>query len=256
MTSHVLIEKDGPITTIRLHRPEKKNAITVAMYQAMADAVNEAERDDAVRVILLTASGDTFTAGNDLGDFMQNPPVGPDSPVLQFLAALSTAPKPLLAAVDGNAVGVGLTMLLHCDLVYASERAVLRAPFVDLGLVPEAASSLLLPRAIGHQRAAELLLLGEPLDAARAHGLGLVTRVVPAAELEATARAAATKLAQKAPEALALTKALLKETGHATVPERIAHEARIFGARLASAEVREAISAFFQKRTPDFSKKS
>jgi enoyl-CoA hydratase/carnithine racemase len=255
MTSHVLISKDGAITTIRLDRPEKKNAITVAMYQAMADAVNEAERDDAVRVILLTASGDTFTAGNDLGDFMSKPPVGPDSPVLQFLAAIARAKKPLVAAVDGNAVGVGLTMLLHCDLVYASERAVLRAPFVDLGLVPEAASSLLLPRAIGHQRAAALLLLGEPLTAIRARELGLVNEVVPAADLEATARAAAARLAQKAPEALALTKALLKETGHATVTERIAHEAQIFGARLASAEVREAISAFFQKRAPDFSKK-
>jgi enoyl-CoA hydratase/carnithine racemase len=255
MTSNVQILRDGAIVTIRFDRPDKKNAITVAMYQAMADALVEAERDDGVRVVLFTAAGDTFTAGNDLGDFMKNPPVGPDSPVLQFLAAISQAKKPLVAAVDGNAVGVGLTMLLHCDLVYASERAVLRAPFVDLGLVPEAASSLLLPRLIGHQRAAELLLLGEPIDASRARELGLVNRVVPVEALAGEAQRAAERLAAKPPEALALTKALLKDSNHATVAERILHEARIFAGRLASAEVREAISAFFQKRAPDFSRK-
>lgn len=254
MTAHVTVSRDAGILTIRFDRADKKNAITVAMYDAMARALTEAERDDAVRVVLFTAAGDTFTAGNDLGDFMSKPPVGADSPVMQFLLAISSATKPLVAAVDGPAVGVGLTMLLHCDLVFASERASLRAPFVDLGLVPEAASSLLLPRTIGHQRAAQLLMLVDPLSAADAHGLGLVNAVVPAAELAAVARRACERLAAKPPRALKLTKALLKEVQHATVPERLAHEGALFAAQLGSAEVREAISAFFQKRTPDFSK--
>ena len=254
MTSHINVTRDGGILTIRFDRAEKKNAITVAMYQAMADALVEAEGDDTVKVVLFTAAGDTFTAGNDLGDFMQKPPVGADSPVMKFLAAISSATKPVVAAVDGNAVGVGLTMLLHCDLVYASDRATLRTPFVDLGLVPEAASSLLLPRVIGHQRAAQMLLLCDAIHAPEAHALGLVNQVVAPSELEAVARKACERLAAKPPRALKLTKALLRETRYATVPERIAHEGQIFAAQLGSAEVREAISAFFAKRTPDFSK--
>jgi len=248
MSSNVRVTRDGGILTIRLDRAEKKNALTVAMYQAMADALKEADGDDGIRVVLIAAEGDTFTAGNDLGDFMSRPPTGPDSPVLQFLGALASASKPLVAAVDGAAVGVGLTMLLHSDLVYASERASFRTPFVDLGLVPEAASSLLLPRLIGHQRAARMLLLCDPVDAAEAHALGLVAAVVPVEDLEATARRACERLAQKPPGAVRHTKALLREAGHATVHERIAHEAQIFASRLASAEVREAIMAFFAKR--------
>ncbi len=253
-SAHIQVLREPGILTIRFNRPEKKNAITVAMYDAMAAAIGEAERDPGVRVIQFTAAGEAFTAGNDLGDFMSNPPTSETSPVFKFLFALASAIKPIVAAVDGIGVGIGLTLLLHCDLVYASERAKLRAPFVDLGLVPEAASSLLLPRLIGHQRAAELLLLGETLTAARAHELGLVTAVVPAAELAARALDACKRLAAKPPAALRLTKQLLKEAGHQAVPERIRHEAVHFGHQLASAEVKEAISAFFEKRTPDFSK--
>jgi enoyl-CoA hydratase/carnithine racemase len=248
MSSNVRVTQDGGIVAIRLDRPDKKNAITVAMYQAMADALKEAERDDAVRVVLFCAEGDTFTAGNDLADFMSKPPTGPDSPVIQFLMAISAATKPLVAAVDGAAVGVGLTMLLHCDLVYASDRAQFRTPFVDLGLVPEAASSLLLPRTIGHQRAAGMLLLCDTVGADEAKELGFVNAIVPAGELEATARRACERLAQKPPGAVRLTKALMREPGYATVPERIAHEAQIFASRLTSPEVREAIMAFFAKR--------
>jgi enoyl-CoA hydratase/carnithine racemase len=254
MSEHIQTGKDGAVLTIRFNRPDKKNAFTVAMYEAMAAALADAERDAAVRVVLFTAAGDAFTAGNDLGDFMSKPPTDENSPVFRFLAALASATKPLVAAVDGLGVGIGLTLLLHCDLVYASERTKLRAPFVDLGLVPEAASSLLLPRLFGYQRAAEILLLGETIDAKRAYELGLVNAVVPAAELGAKALDACQKLAAKPPMALKLTKQLLKDPGHATVAERIRHEAVFFGKQLVSAEVKEAITAFFEKRAPDFSK--
>jgi enoyl-CoA hydratase/carnithine racemase len=254
MSELIQVSRDAGTMTIRFNRPDKKNAFTVAMYESMAAALAEAERDQAVRVILFTAAGDAFTAGNDLGDFMSRPPTDESSPVFRFLAALASASKPLVAAVDGLGVGIGLTLLLHCDLVYATERTKLRAPFVDLGLVPEAASSLLLPRLFGYQRAAEILLLGETIDARRAYELGLVNAVVPQAELAARAQEACTKLAAKPPMALKLTKQLLKDPAHATVAERIRHEAVYFGRQLGSAEVKEAITAFFEKRTPDFTK--
>jgi enoyl-CoA hydratase/carnithine racemase len=254
MSQHVVTESAAGVVAIRMNRPDKKNAITVEMYDAMAKALADAERDPQVRVVRFEAAGETFCAGNDLADFMQKPPTGPDSPVFAFLTALASAKKPLVAAVDGLGVGIGLTMLLHCDLVYASDRARFRTPFVDLGLVPEAASSLLLPRLVGHTRAAELLLLGETIDARTALDWGIVNAVVAPAELAARAGAACAKLAAKPPTALKLSKQLLKESGHATVGERIVHEAGHFGRQLASAEVREAISAFFEKRTPDFSK--
>jgi enoyl-CoA hydratase/carnithine racemase len=254
MSQHVVTESAAGVTTIRMNRPDKKNALTVEMYEVMARAVADAEKDPAVKVIRFEAAGETFSAGNDLADFMQRPPTGPDSPVFAFLTAIATARKPLVAAVDGLGVGIGLTMLLHCDLVYASDRARFRTPFVDLGLVPEAASSLLLPRLIGHPRAAELLLLGETIDARTALEWGIVNAVVAPAELAARAQAACQKLAAKPPTALRISKQLLKESGHATVTERIVHEAGHFGRQLASAEVKEAISAFFEKRAPDFSK--
>jgi enoyl-CoA hydratase/carnithine racemase len=254
MSEHIQVATDGGVMTIRFNRPDKKNAFTVAMYEAMAAALADAERDASTRVILFTAAGDAFTAGNDLGDFMSKPPTDESSPVFRFLAALASAKKPLVAAVDGLGVGIGLTLLLHCDLVYASDRTKLRAPFVDLGLVPEAASSLLLPRLFGYQRAAEILLLGETIDARRAYELGLVNAVVTSAELPARALDACKKLAAKPPTALLLTKQLLKDPGHATVAERIRHEAVFFGKQLVSAEVKEAITAFFEKRAPDFSK--
>src|SRR5262245_3752067 len=229
---------------IRVNQPDKKNAFTAAMYEGMAAALAEAERDSSVRVVLFSAAGDVFTAGNDLGDFMSSPPTDENSPVFRFLNALTGASRPLVAAVDGLGVGIGLTLLLHCDLVYASDRARLRAPFVDLGLVPEAASSLLLPRLCGYQRAAELLLLGETIDARRALELGLVNAVVPSADLGAKALEVCRKLAAKPPTALKWTKQLLRDEGHATVAERMRHEAELFGRQLQSSEVKEAITAF------------
>jgi enoyl-CoA hydratase/carnithine racemase len=254
MTSNISIERDAAVMTIRLDRPEKKNALTLAMYAALADALDEAEGDASVRALLLCGADGNFTAGNDLADFANRPLHFADAPSARFLRALAKFGKPLVAAVDGNAVGIGVTMLLHCDLIYASDRAKLRMPFVDLGLVPEAGSSLLLPRLVGHQRASALLLLGDALDAASAREIGLVNAVLPAAELERHAHAICERLAAKAPGALRQTKALLRDAQHATVLERIEHEGAVFGERLRTPEAREAISAFFEKRAANFSK--
>jgi len=254
MSSNILSTREAGVATLRLNRPEKKNAINLAMYSGLADGIAEAECDPDVRAILLSAVGDTFTAGNDLHDFANRPESADDAPAARFLRAIAQAQKPLVAAVDGNAVGVGFTMLLHCDLVFVSDRVRLRAPFVDLGLVPEAASSLLLPRLVGHLRAAEILFLCDVIDAPKALQLGLVSAVVPAAELESHAQRVCQRLAQKPPGALRLTKALLRESGHATALERMAHEGELFGRQLRSPEVKEAIAAFFEKRAPDFSK--
>ncbi|KAF1030312.1 MAG: 2,3-dehydroadipyl-CoA hydratase [Burkholderia plantarii] len=241
------------VLTITIARPAKKNAITAAMYQAMADALAAAEGDSAVRVILIRGSEGNFSAGNDLEDFMSSPPNSPDAPVFQFLNRISTAAKPIVAAVPGIAVGVGVTLLLHCDLVYAADTAKLSLPFTQLGLCPEAASSLLLPRLAGHQIAAEKLLLGEPFDALEAHRIGIVNRVLPAAELDAFAARQADKLAGLPASSLRLTKALIKRSGSAVeVAQRMEEEARHFGAMLRAPEAREAIGAFFEKRKPDF----
>jgi enoyl-CoA hydratase/carnithine racemase len=254
MSSNILFTREAGVATLHLNRPEKKNAINLAMYAALADAMAEAERDPDVRVILITAVGDTFTAGNDLHDFANRSEASADAPAPRFLRAIAQAQKPLVAAVDGNAVGIGFTMLLHCDLVFASDRAKLRTPFVDLGLVPEAASTLLLPRLVGQQRAAEIFMLCDVIDAHKARELGLVNAVLPPRELAAHARHVCERLAQKPPGALRLTKALLRESAHASVPERMAHEGEMFAAQLRSPEVQEAIAAFFEKRAPDFSK--
>lgn len=243
---------DAGVLSIIMNRPDKKNALTHAMYAAMADALEQAERDAAIRVALITGAGDAFTAGNDLGDFMSAPPQGADAPVFRFLRAIASASKPVIAAVNGLAVGVGTTMLLHCDLVYAARSATFTAPFVNLALVPEAASSLLLPQRIGHAKAAELFLLGAKLDAAGAEAAGLVAAVFDDAALLAEATSRAKALAAKAPNAVRLTKALMKRQPE-PVAERMAEEARHFGAQLTSPEVREAITAFMQKRAPDFS---
>jgi enoyl-CoA hydratase/carnithine racemase len=252
MTSHIQFSREGGVATLRLNRPEKKNALSISMYAALADAIEEAERDDSVGVLFLCGAGENFTAGNDLADFANRPADG-TSPAGRFLEGIANAKKPLVAAVDGYAVGVGLTMLLHCDLVYASHRAKLRAPFVDLGLIPEAGSTLLLPRVVGALRAAEIFLLCDTLDAERAREYGLVNAVVPAAELEAYVRQVCQRLAQKAPSALRHTKALLRDT-QGTTRERMLQEFGIFAAQLRSAEAREAITAFFEKRAPDFQK--
>ncbi len=252
MTTLIEATTANGIAELRFNRPDKKNAILVEMYAALRDGIRAAEADPAVRVILFTAAGDSFTAGNDLHDFLNSRPEdGEEAPVHGFLHAIAAAEKPLVAAVRGNAVGVGTTMLLHCDIVLAAPDASLQVPFVNLGLVPEAASSLLLPRLIGHQRASAMVLLGERLGAADALAAGLVSRIVPTSELDAAARAVAATLAAKAPTAVRLAKALLKREPE-SVRARMDVEGAQFAAQLQSAEVREAIAAFFEKRAPVF----
>lgn len=244
--------RDGATLLVRFARPAKKNALTIAMYERLNAALKEAATDSAIRAVVFGSTSETFTAGNDLGDFMQNPPTGADSAVFRFIHGLATFEKPLLAAVDGKAIGLGLTMLLHCDFVYATERTSLVAPFVNLGLVPEAASSLLLPRLFGHARAAEVLMLGEPLSAQQAHAWGLVNALVAPDQVLPRALATAKKLAERAPTALRLTKALMKDP--AVLTARMNEEGAHFVKQLQSPEVAEAIGAFFEKRAPDFSK--
>lgn len=244
---------DG-VLTLTFDRLDRKNAITAAMYQTLADALVAAETDPAIRVIVLAGHESVFTAGNDLEDFMKNPPKDESAPVHQFLKAISTATKPLIASVSGAAVGVGTTMLLHCDLVYASETAKLSMPFAQLGLCPEAASSLLLPQLAGYHRAADKLLFGEPFDANEARELGLVNRVLPAGELEAFVRTQARKLTLLPPASLRATKRLMKEGATPQIAERMSVEGKQFGEMLRAPEAREAFTAFFEKRRPDFSK--
>jgi len=244
---------DG-VLTLTFDRLDRKNAITAAMYQTLADALVAAETDHTVRVIVLAGHESVFTAGNDLEDFMKNPPKDESAPVHQFLKAISTATKPLIASVSGAAVGVGTTMLLHCDLVYASETAKLSMPFAQLGLCPEAASSLLLPQLAGYHRAADKLLFGEPFDAHEARELGLVNRVLPAGELDAFVRTQARKLTLLPPASLRATKRLMKEGATPQIAERMSMEGKQFGEMLRAPEAREAFTAFFEKRRPDFSK--
>lgn len=250
----VLEQADG-LLTLAFDRPEKKNAITAAMYQVMADALAAAESDPAVRAILFCGSDKIFSAGNDLEDFMKRPPSGPDAPVLQFLRRISAAGKPLLAAVAGPAVGIGTTLLLHCDLVYAADNARFSLPFAPLGLCPEAASSLLLPRIAGYQRAAEKLLTGDPFDAQEALAMGIVNRVLPLAELRAYAVAQAHKLIALPAASLRITKALMKggAAGAAEVTAAMDAELAHFSKMLRAPEAREAMTAFFEKRKADFS---
>ena len=242
------------IFTLCINRPDKKNALNLAMYKGLAEGLNEADSDDAVRVIMIRGTADCFTSGNDLADFLNAPPTGPESPVMQFLAAVCTARKPLVAAVNGLAVGVGVTMLLHCDLVYVGKSSTFQMPFVNLGLCPEAGSTLLLPRIMGHQRAAELLLLGEVFNAEKAHNLGIVTEVYPDGDVVAIARSKALQLATQPAAAVRLAKDLLKRDYAPQLRETIAEEGKQFSERLKSPEAAEALQAFMQRRKPDFSK--
>lgn len=257
MSEPLLCSTADGVLEIRFNRADKKNALTVPMYQGLAAALQAAQDDPAVRVVLIAGEGGAFSAGNDLGDFMNQPPelgaAAGDSPVMRFMRALSGCSKVVVAAVQGAAVGVGTTLLLHCDLVIAADDARLSLPFINLGLVPEFGSTLLLPRRMSHQQAAELTLLGEPFDAAAAERLGLVNRIVPKAQLAESSRTLARQLAAKAPEALLLTKQLLK-SGEQGLQARIDEEAEHFARRLRSAEFREAATAFFEKRPPDFSR--
>lgn len=250
----ILTERRDGVLRVELNRPEKKNAITIAMYQALGDALQSASGERGVRAVLIHGRPEIFSSGNDVADFLADPPRGEDFAPFRFLRVLSHFDKPLVAAVSGAAIGIGTTLLLHCDLVYAAAGTRFQLPFASLGLAPEAASSLLLPRLAGWQKAAELLMLGEPFTAEAAHGIGLVNRVVAPEALLETATAAARALAAKPPAALRATKALMKQALIAEVDDTMAREIREFMERLRSPEAREAFSAFLEKRKPDFSR--
>lgn len=247
---NILVTDSDGIFCIEISRRDKKNAITGDMYRAMSDALCHAREQHHVRVVLIRGQSDLFTAGNDLGDFLHRKANDP-SAAIPFLHLLAAFEKPLVAAVAGNAVGIGTTMLLHCDLVYTADNAKFQLPFVNLALCPEAGSSLLLPRLAGHQRAAELLLLGEPFDAATAREAGFVNRVVAADQLMETAMAAARKLAALPSQSLAVTKALMKRPPDRSAIETIDEEAIYFADLVAAPAAKEIISAFLEKRAPD-----
>lgn len=249
MSEHVLVERKGDVLAIILARPDRRNAITVAMYAALADAVESAAGDDNVRLITLRGEGQDFTAGNDLGDFMAElPRDGSDIPVWRLLRALAKNQVPIVAAVHGNAVGIGTTMLFHCDFVIAEEGTRFLMPFVDLGLVPEAASSLILPRLAGRRRAARYLLLGEAFGPEEALDFGLVSHVAPAGQLQSITEKLVAKLKAKPAEALRLTQRLLRRENTDELLERMELENGHFSERLTSTEVRDAINAFFAAR--------
>lgn len=250
---HVVTELTENVLRITINRPEKKNALTLAMYNAMAEAVEQGEGNPEVRVMLLHGNGDSFTAGNDLQDFMANPWTGKDvPPAVRFMLAVAHAKKPVIAAVHGSTVGIGVTILLHCDLVYAADNAKLVMPFVNLGIIPEAGSTFMVPALMGHQRAAELLMLGAPMNAQRAYELGLVNAVVPPDMLLESAMGAAQMLAEKPAAAVRATKELMKKPAAAEVDRVIKEELEVLAERLKSPECREALMAFLQKRKPDF----
>jgi enoyl-CoA hydratase/carnithine racemase len=256
MSEHVLIAKAGGVLTLTLNRPEKKNALTRPMYAALAAAIDGAEADADVRCILIQSEGDTFTGGNDLADFASVSTGGADVEAglkdNPLLAALGRAKTPIVAAVQGRAVGIGVTMLLHCDLVFVAEEAVLTTPFVNLALVPEAASSLLLPARIGHVRAFSMFVLGEPVDGRTAVAWGIANAAVPVGELRAKARAAADAIAARAPAAVAITKALMRDPE--AIAGRMDEERDHFLSQLKSPEAREAFIAFAEKRAPNFAR--
>ncbi len=252
-SASIAIEYEGGILQIVMNRPQKKNALTIDMYAALTNAVETAEKDDAVRVIVITGAGGCFTSGNDLKDFVERPPQHESSPVFRFMSAISRVGKPIVAAVSGPAVGIGTTMLLHCDLVYAGTGATFVMPFVNLGLCPEAGSSLLLPLLAGHQRAAELLLLGEPFGAETAKEIGLVNGIFAEAEVLPQAMAQARKLAARPSASVRLTKALIKKAQVRAIESVISEEARLLIQRLTSPEATEAFNAFFEHRPADFS---
>ena len=241
------------VATIEIARPEKKNALTQAMYTAMADALVAAQADPAVRAVLITGQPGCFTSGNDLEDFMQRPPQGEESPVARFMQALLACEKPVVAAVTGAAVGIGTTLLLHCDLVYVSDEARLAMPFVSLGLVPEFASSLIIPALMGHARATEKLMLGEPFSGSDAVDCGIANAVLPAAEVVNHARRMAERFNALPPSAVRETKRLMRAPLREPVQQVMAGEGELFRQRLRSPEAMEAFQAFFQKRKPDFS---
>jgi enoyl-CoA hydratase/carnithine racemase len=250
----ILVKSENRVCRIQLSRLDKKNALTGDMYAGLADAVSGADADPQVRALLLHGSPDCFCAGNDVADFLNRPPLAEGSPSQRFFKAMLELKKPIVAAVGGPAVGIGTTMLLHCDLVYAATNARFQLPFVPLGIVPEFGSTFLLPMLAGYPRAAELLLLGQPFTAQKAYEVGLVSQVVEANELMKKAEETAATLVALPPESLRLTKQLLKKRHAAVVRETIAEEIQLFAQRLQSGEAKEAMSAFLEKRKPDFSR--
>ena len=256
MTEDVDITLKDGVQTLRFARPDKKNAITGPMYEALSAALDRGECDSDIAVHLFVGSGGMFTAGNDLKDFIAHATSGQKGmpiPALEFVRRLARVSKPMIGAVDGLAVGIGTTLLLHCDLVYASPAAYLKTPFLDLALVPEAGSSLLAQR-MGYQRAFELLCLGASFDAARAEQAGLINRVMSADQLEPAAMAAAQALAAKPPAALRAARDLMRGVDNEAVKAKIEEEAKVFAACLESPEAQDAFKAFFEKRRPDFAK--
>jgi enoyl-CoA hydratase/carnithine racemase len=255
--SEVLVADDAGLRTIRLNRPEKRNALTRAMYGAMRDALREAAARPAIRAVLITGGPDCFTSGNDVNDFKARsatPAESGPTPARDFLFALRDCPKPVVAAVAGHAVGIGTTLLLHCDLVYAAEGAIFRMPFVDLGLCPEGGSSLLLAQRGGQLLANELLMLGDAFGPEVALRAGIVNAVLPAAEMMARAEAVARRLAAKPPAALAATKRLLRMPGREALTAHMMEEFALFSDLLRGPEAAEAVAAFQEKRQPDFSR--
>jgi enoyl-CoA hydratase/carnithine racemase len=256
MSEFILVDDAEGIRTIRFNRPDKKNALTRAMYTAAAEALESGDTDNSIRVFIIAGSENCFTAGNDIVDFMQNPPeIGAKEmpPVEHFMTALLNATKPVVAAVDGLAIGIGVTMLLHCDIAYASERSTFKTPFVDLALAPEYGSSQVMPRIFGRAVASELLLLGNVWNPDRALTVGLLTGVTNWESLEETARIAARTLAAKAPAAMRASKALITRPEDKLV-DRIKVEGKLFAELLKSEEFTEAATAFMERRKPDFAK--
>lgn len=258
MSDHIQVEQAGAVQIVRMNRADKKNALTSQMYLAIAGAIKAAQLDRGIRVSVITGSGDSFSAGNDLGDLAARPGAKPGllsastPPFQQLVEALMAADKPVIAAVNGLAVGIGVTMLLHCDLVYAADTARFTMPFVNLGIVPEAGSTLLLPRMMGRARAHELLLFGEPFDAPAALEAGIINRIFPGPELMREVIRLADRLAAKAPGAIRASKQLLRK--HAPdLAAALREEGRVTSERTQSPELKEALQAFAEKRPPDFS---
>ena len=254
MSEAVRSEMIDGVFHLEMARPEKKNALTAAMYQTMADALATADADPAVRVILISGAGGNFTAGNDLADFLETPPLEETAPVFRFINGFANLQKPFVAAVEGVAIGVGTTLLLHCELVYAGSAARFALPFANLGLTPEAASSLLLPLRAGHARAAEMLMLGEVFSSQTALDVGIVNAVLPDGQVLDHALERCRKLTAQPAASLRLTKQLMKRAQQALIAETMRVEAEVFKQRLLSPDAKEAFAAFFEKRKPDFSR--
>jgi enoyl-CoA hydratase/carnithine racemase len=252
--SDIVTERSGSILRIQLNRPAKKNAMTSSMYVTLAGLLDEAAQDDHVRVVLWHGAGDSFCAGNDIEDFVKNPVGSGESPQSRLMTSMLNFEKSLVAAVHGAVIGGGTTMLMHCDFVYAGESAKFQMPFINLGLVPEFGSSCSIPARVGYLRAAELIFLGQPFDAARAAELGLVTRVVPDQSLLGTATETAQKLAEKPASALQACKNLMKRWSREQIEQAMKAENEQYSTRLHSADTREAFTAFFEKRLPDFTR--